>query len=64
MKETAAKERRIFRIRQPHMKEITKKEKTRRNPNKNFAEMREGRKVKNPVRSQMMKLNLIRSKKF
>jgi len=33
-KKTTAKERRIFRIRQPHTKEITKKEKRRRDSNK------------------------------
>ena len=64
MKETIAKERRIFRIRQPHTKEITKKEKRRQDSNKSFAKMCEGRKEKNPVRGKMMKLNLIRSKKF
>ena len=64
LKETTAKERRIFRIRQPHTKEITKKEKRRRDSNKSFAKMCEGRKEKNPVRGKMMKLNLIRSNKF
>lgn len=64
LKETAAKKGGIFAVRKPHAKEIMEEKQRRWDSNKNFAKMCEGRKKKNPLWGKMVKLNLIRFKKF
>ena len=56
--------RRIGRVRKFHTKEMSKQKKTRRNSNGRFTEMCKGRKKNNPIRGQMVKLDLIKLKKL